>query len=240
VFLDFDGTLAPIVDTPADARPLAGAARLVGRLAERYRRVAVVSGRPVAFLLEQLGDTAGATELVGLYGLERTTPTGSTVTIDEGAARWQETVDAVAAAAEAAAPPGLIVERKGLTVTLHYRQAPALASWAAAFAARQQAGTGLVAHPGKQSWELRPPVPTDKGTVVAELATGLRAVCFVGDDLGDLPAFAVLARLRSRGIDTLGVAVGGPETPPEVLAAADLVVDGPPGVLALLEALDAA
>ena len=79
------------------------------------------------------------------------------------------------------------------------------------------------------SWELRPPVPTDKGTVVAGLAAGLRAVCFVGDDTGDLPAFGVLGQLRAGGVDTLAVAVGGPETPPEVLAAADLVVDGPAG-----------
>ncbi len=45
------------------------------------------------------------------------------------------------------------------------------------------------------SWELRPPVPTDKGTVVTELAAGLAAVCFVGDDTGDLPAFEALRRL---------------------------------------------
>jgi trehalose 6-phosphate phosphatase len=97
----------------------------------------------------------------------------------------------------------------------------------------------LIAHPGKQSWELRPPVPTDKGTVVVELAAGLQAVCFAGDDTGDLSAFAALARLWAEGVETLGVAVGGPETPPEVLDAADLVVDGPAGVLDLLEALAA-
>ena len=120
------------------------------------------------------------------------------------------------------------VERKGLAVTLHFRRRARGRDWAAAFAAAEAARSGLVAHPGKMSWELRPPVPTDKGTVVAELAAGLGAVCFVGDDTGDLPAFEALRRLAAGGVTTLAVAVAGPETPAEVLAAADMVVDGPP------------
>ena len=46
LFCDFDGTLAPIVADPADARPLPGATDVLGVLAGRYRLVAVVSGRP--------------------------------------------------------------------------------------------------------------------------------------------------------------------------------------------------
>ncbi|HSS11457.1 MAG TPA: hypothetical protein VLL25_16350, partial [Acidimicrobiales bacterium] len=85
--------------------------------------------------------------------------------------------------------------------------------------------------------ELRPPVEADKGTVVEELASGLDAVCFIGDDRGDLPAFAALARLAAEGRDTLAIAVNSDEAPTELLAAADVVVDGPSGVLDLLEAL---
>jgi trehalose 6-phosphate phosphatase len=62
-------------------------------------------------------------------------------------------------------------------------------------------------------------------------------VCFVGDDNGDLPAFAALDRLRAGGATTLAVAVAGPETPEAVVAAADVAVDGPAGALALLEVL---
>jgi trehalose 6-phosphate phosphatase len=80
-------------------------------------------------------------------------------------------------------------------------------------------------------------VPTDKGSVVSELAAGLRAVCFVGDDTGDLPAFAALTALRAAGVHTLAVAVSSPETPRQLLDASDLVVDGPAGVLDFLEAL---
>jgi trehalose 6-phosphate phosphatase len=237
IFLDFDGTLAPIVAVPDQARPLPGVASTLDRLALRYCRVAVISGRPLAYLAEHLGEGSGAVELVGLYGLQRQGGTGGPVVAGSEARRWQAAVDAVAAAAEAAAPAGLRVERKGLAVTLHFRQAPELAGWTASFAARQEDASGLIAHPGKQSWELRPPGPTDKGTVVKELARGLRAVCFVGDDMGDLPAFAALTDLRVTGIDTLSVAVGGAETPAEVLAAGDVAVAGPAGVLDLLEAL---
>jgi trehalose 6-phosphate phosphatase len=246
VFVDFDGTLAPIVEDPQDARPVAGAAELLARLAGRFRRVAVISGRPVAYLSDHLAG-AGRTELVGLYGLERLTPGASAeVRVSPEAARWREIVEAVAVTADQRVAEdrerfsGLGVERKGLTVTLHYRRAPALAGWVESFAKTQAAETGLVAHPGKMSMELRPPVGTDKGTVVADLADGLSALCYFGDDIGDIPAFKELARMRALDYATLAVAVrsgAGDETPPEVTAAADIVVDGPEGALEVLRAL---
>jgi trehalose 6-phosphate phosphatase len=190
----------------------------------------------VAYLTSHLAG-AGATELVGLYGMERAAAGTGSVAASPAASRWGPALAAAAEEAEAAAPRGVIVERKGLATTLHYRQAPEHAAWADQFAARQVRGRGLAAHPGKMSVELRPPVPTDKGTVVAELAAGLDAVCFVGDDMGDLPAFSQLARLRTVGVATLAVAVAADETPPQVLAAADLTVDGPPGVARLLDSL---
>ena len=236
VFVDFDGTLAAIVEMPEQARAWPGTSRVLSRLAVRYARVAVISGRPVAFLAAALGDEASGAELVGLYGLERMA-SGRRLPPDPDAGRWQATVTAAAHRAERAAPAGIQVEHKGLAVTIHYRQAPESGGWAATFAAGEAARSGLAAHPGKMSWELRPPTPTDKGSVVAELAVGLNAVCFVGDDTGDLPAFEALRRLAAGGVETVAVAVAGPETPAEVLAAADMVVDGPAGVLALLEVL---
>ena len=77
----------------------------------------------------------------------------------------------------------------------------------------------------------------DKGTVVEALGASLEAVCFLGDDVGDLPAFAALDVLRSRGVHTVKVGVKTAEAPPEVLAHADLVVDGPLGALELLRTL---
>src|SRR5439155_13356044 len=70
IFLDFDGTLSGIVVDPARARPIAGAAEVLHALAERYKTVAVVSGRPLAFLRAHLDLDAGAVKAFGIYGLE--------------------------------------------------------------------------------------------------------------------------------------------------------------------------
>jgi trehalose 6-phosphate phosphatase len=85
------------------------------------------------------------------------------------------------------------------------------------------------------SFELHPPIPADKGTALRELAQGLRAICFLGDDLGDLPAFAELDRLHDEGVATLRVAVRSEEAPPALLEAADVVVEGPEGAHELLQ-----
>ena len=234
VICDFDGTLAPIVDDPAVARPRPGAVELLHRLADRYATVAVVSGRPVAFLAQHLGLAAGGRlKAVGLYGLE---PWGGEAPGDVGT-RWRPVVAEVAAAAEAAAPPGVLVERKGLTVTVHYRTAPEAEAWAGRFAAEQAARTGLVVHPARRSEELRPPVAVDKGTAVAGLVAGLGAACFLGDDQGDLPAFEALDALAATGASVVKVAVASGEAPRALLAAADVVVDGPEGVVELLASL---
>ncbi len=197
----------------------------------------MVSGRPVAYLMTHLAGV-GATELVGLYGMERASRSGA-VEVSPAALAWKADLAAAADEADATAPDGVIVERKGLATTLHYRLAPEQSGWADRFAADQVTRRGVVAHPGKMSVELRPPVTTDKGTVVAELSGGLKAVCFVGDDTGDLPAFSELARLRAGGQSTLAVAVESAETPRRLVEAADLVVDGPGGVASLLDALAA-
>ena len=234
VLTDFDGTVAPIVADPASARLLAGTDVVLAELARRYALVAVISGRPVAFLMDRLGHIPGLV-LSGLYGLERARD-GSVETSPEAGA-WRAAVDEVARAAESAVPDGVGVERKGLSVALHFRTAPDLGGWVEGWAAGQATRTGLVVHPGKMSVELRPPVRSDKGTVVASLAAGLDRVCFLGDDLGDLPAFAALATMAAGGVDTLAVAVDSAETPDELLAAADVVVDGPEGAQSLLVAL---
>ncbi len=232
IFTDFDGTLAPIVSEPSEAAALPGAIDVLRVLAGRYARVAVISGRTAGFLASEFGGVAAVPEgltLVGLYGLERI-EAGRVVPRPE-AAGWLEVVDGVRAAAELAAPPGVLVERKGLAVGLHARRDPARLGWIEAFTAEQVAATGLVASSGKLSFEVRPPLDIDKGTVVDELAAGLGAVCFAGDDTGDLPAFAALARLRAAGTATLAIAARSAESPRGLSEAADLVVEGPPGVL---------
>jgi trehalose 6-phosphate phosphatase len=235
LFLDYDGTLAPIVEDPAQAVPVVGAPRVLAQLADSMGLVAVVSGRPASFLGAVLGAPTGL-RMIGLYGLEEVDTGGGIRTATE-ALPWRAVAAELTAAARQGAPTGVGVEDKGLTLTLHWRSRPEGADWALAFAAEQVARTGMVAQPGRMSVELRPPIDTDKGTVVRELGAGYRHVWCFGDDLGDLPAFAALDTLERRGVATLKVAVVDPEGPDQVAAAADLTVEGPSGALALLEEL---
>lgn len=234
VVTDFDGTLAPIVLDPSAARPLADASEVLGLLGARYARVAVVSGRPAAFLLDRLGPLEGV-RLVGLYGLEWAE--GTTVVEHPDVGRWRDTVAGAVAAAEKEAPAGVTVEPKGLSVTLHVREVPTQGDWALQWAKLESERSGLAIHPARKSVELRPPVPIDKGSVVEEVLEGLHAGCFIGDDLGDLPAFDALDRLESRGLVGVRVAVRSAEAPPELLRRADVTLDGPEGALALLRDL---
>jgi len=232
VLLDFDGTLAPIVADPALARPLPGAVATLADLARRFLLVGVVSGRPGSFLAEHL--PAPGVQRWGSYGVERVRG-DATVETAPGAARWGSVVAGVVRRARLGAPAGVGVEDKGFSVTLHVRGAPEAAGWAQAFAEREAGATGLAVHAARMSVELRPPLAIDKGTVVADVVglAGVRAAMFIGDDRGDLPAFRALD-----GVPTaLRVAVASPELPPELAAAADLVVGGPSGVLELLRAL---
>lgn len=232
VLTDFDGTLAPIVDDPAAAVPLPDAVEVLHRLADRYAVVGVVSGRPVDHLIRVLGDGLW---LSGLYGLE-TSDRGRRVEA-AGAAQWRAVVEG--SVARAVAEHGDAVEPKGLSLTLHFRTRPdreqAMRTWAGEEAAR----SGLVVRSAKASLELHPPLHADKGTVVEAAAAGLAAVCFLGDDVGDLPAFDALDRLAASGVHVVRVAVSTSEAPAELLGRADVVVEGPAGALAVLERLAA-
>ena len=235
IVTDFDGTLSPIVEDPEAARPLPGVIDALHDLAARFGRVAVVSGRPVAFLRDrlELADRPPSRLFVsGLYGIEW---------LEDGEARVHETAQAFAAAvaeaadrAEAAAPAGVYVERKGYSVTVHVRNAPDQLDWARSWSEATSHTTGLALHGGRMSFELRPPIEVDKGTVVDAVIQGSSAACFLGDDLGDLPAFDALDRLRAAaGAATVRVGVRSAEAPAELLERADVVVDGPEGSLAL-------
>lgn len=235
LFLDFDGTLAPIVEDPATARPLAGVPELLARLGARLDVVAVVSGRPLEYLEGAIGRPRGV-HLAGLYGMEEVGSDG-VLRRDEGAEAWRGTVETVTTELLGAAPPGIGVEPKGLSVTLHWRRAPEQEGWAHEAVASAVARTGLEARPGRMSFELRPPVAVDKGAVVARLGAGHGVVGCFGDDLGDIPAFEAVAALGRSGATTVTVVVVDAESAPEVVAMADLVVDGPGAAVALLEAI---
>jgi trehalose 6-phosphate phosphatase len=232
VVLDYDGTLSPIVADAADALPQEGVPDLLARLRDRVGLVAVVSGRPIDFLAPLLPP---GLVLAGLYGLELAVDDQRLDHPQSG--NWREVIDDVAGRAEIRGPVGVGVERKGLSLTLHYRTVPEQEAATAAYAAEEAHRSGLVARPARMSWELHPPIEVDKGTAVIDLADDFAAVAFAGDDVGDLPGFDALDELADRGVATLRIAVDSPEAPPELLERADIVVDGPQGLVTLLESL---
>ena len=235
VLVDFDGSISAIVDDPAVARVLPPARDALARLIGVVATVAVVSGRPVEFLARAI-DVPGLT-LVGQYGLERMVD-GKAV-VDPGAEPY---LDAVASAADEVEHelPDLHVERKaGIAVTVHWRTAPERERDAVRVVDRIARHHGLAVYPTKMAREVRPPVPADKGTAVEALVDGAANACFAGDDRGDLDAFAALARLEAAGRleHAVRIAVGSAEAPPELIAQAELVVDGPAGLVSVLEEL---
>ena len=239
VVTDFDGTLASIVEDPPSARPLDGVPGLLHRLAQSFGVVAVVSGRPASFLAEHLRVPSDATlptdrlHLIGLYGLESIGPDGSVVLV-EAAAAWLPVVADTARRIRAAAPDGVLVEVKGAAVTVHWRPFPEAEGWILDQVAEESSKTGLTVHLARRSVELRPPLSIDKGTVLRRLTDGCTAACFLGDDVGDIPAFVELARRGAEGLTTVGVAVIDEETDPEVAASADLSVTSPHGAVGVL------
>jgi trehalose 6-phosphate phosphatase len=230
ILTDFDGTLSPIVEDWMGAVPLPETCAVLDGLATRYALVGVISGRPVAYLQQHLGTRL---RLDGLYGLESLVDGEhrSVVEVEEWRPKVQRAVD------DAESRFGTLVEDKGLSMTVHFRTRPEAEAEVRSWAAREQKRTGLELRTAKASVELHPPVHIDKGAVVEEAVAGLDAVCFLGDDVGDLPAFAALDRLRARGVHTVKIGVRTAESPPAVLDASDVLVEGPIGALELLKTL---
>ena len=240
--LDYDGTLAPIVPDPDAARPLEGAVELLGRLAARAAAVALISGRPAEFLAAQA--SVPGIRYLGLYGLEEIRD--GQVLVDPALTAAEPAVrKALAEVREnpAVRASGAYVEDKGHAVGIHLRRIADPERWAEPVAAAARgiaAASGLEVQPGRLVWELRPAVHSDKGDAVRKVvaSSGAAALLVAGDDLGDLPAFAAAADLASRaGLEAVRVAVASPESPAELLARADLTVEGPEGLRALLEGL---
>ncbi|MGW0995138.1 trehalose-phosphatase [Streptomyces sp. NPDC002520] len=247
IALDFDGTLAPIVADPEQARAHPDAVPALAALAPKVASVAVVTGRPAGVAVRHGG-------FAGVPGLDHLTVLGH-----YGAERWDAVTGTVTAppphpgvAAVRAELPGVLdsvgawhgtwIEEKGRALAVHTRRAEdpqaafeALRAPLADLATRH----GLIVEPGRMVLELRPP-GMDKGIALLDhaRATGAESVLYAGDDLGDLPAYAAVDKLRSDGVPGLLVCSGSTEVT-ELAERADLVVDGPGGVVSLLRNLAA-
>jgi trehalose 6-phosphate phosphatase len=244
IAIDFDGTLAPIVPDPDQARAHPDVVPALAALAPKVAAIAVITGRPASVAVRHGG-------FAGVPGLEHLVVLGH-----YGAERW----DAVTGTVSAPAPhpgvatvraelPGVLaesnlwhdtyIEEKGRAVAVHTRRAQdpqaafeTLREPLAELAARH----GLIVEPGRMVLELRPP-GVDKGVALTEYVreVGAESVLYAGDDLGDLPAFAAVEKLRSDGVPGLLVAADTVVT--ELADRADLLVEGPAELAAFFSAL---
>lgn len=244
VALDFDGTLSPIVSDPDTSRLAPGGLAALQRLSAVVGQVAVLTGRP-AEVVVRLGGLDAVPGLIveGQYGQEKWRD--GTLHVPEAPPGIAEVRAALPGlVAEVTGAPvstgGAWIEDKGLAVVVHTRRAPdpdgALAALTGPVEALA-AAHGLHVAPGRYVLEVRKS-GEDKGRtlhrLVEEFDPGV--VLFAGDDVGDLPAFETVERLRAEGRPGLRVCSGSTEAP-AVAGHADLVVDGPPAVVELLAAL---
>lgn len=244
VSLDFDGTLAPIVDDPEQAYADRAAVEALGRLAMRVRAVVVITGRPVRTAVRLGGFDSvrglGTMVVLGQYGVERWNAEGNDyvlppepseiIAVTEGLPRLLAELELGEAR----------IEHKGRAVGVHTRTLPdpeaafaRLAEPIRTLAARH----GLRVEPGKQVWEIRAP-GMDKGAALRSFVSevGGRQVIFAGDDLGDLPAFEAVRQLRDEGTEGLLVCSASYEED-ALVKISDVILDGPTGVAGWLTEL---
>ncbi len=203
LFLDLDGTLAPIAARPQDVLPDPRRTGLLQQLAQKLdNRLAVVSGRTLTDVDRILEGRVSS--VAAVHGLIRRDPGGRIF----GTSPHSRLGDAVHALREfATRDAGLIVEEKaGLSVALHFRLAHRHAAAARACAHDLAAQTGLFLQEGDMVEELRTPGASKGDSVRAFMAQMPFAVArpvFVGDDATDEDGFAA-----ARDLGGFGVRVG--------------------------------
>jgi trehalose 6-phosphate phosphatase len=239
IFTDIDGTLAPIVPTPDMSEVSAELKELLGRLSERYLLVAGISGRKT----EDALDLVGLADVVyfGNHGFE-ILRNGEVEVTPEALPYLEKVQELENNARRELEPLGAFVEEKGITASVHYRNAPPeVGERSVDFVKREGERLGLRITVGRGVVEARPPIRADKGTAVRALVEEYRPerAMFLGDDTTDLDAFRELVELREEGAlrEILRVGVASEEGPPEITEEADIVVDGVDGVDEVLRAL---
>ena len=223
LLLDYDGTLAPIAPRPDLATLPPAARQALLRLARRERyTLGLVSGRGLADLTEMVG--LPGLIYAGNHGLEIRGPEPELELelelnfVHPEAARLRPELDAllVGLKERLAGYDGVLVEGKGLTLSVHYRLTPeelrgeVHAGFDAVVAPAQEAGRVRVTR-GKEVLEVRPNVAWDKGRAIARIAESFPAgtlAVFFGDDLTDEDGFAAV-----HALDGISVFVGAARQP---------------------------
>ncbi len=234
---DIDGTLSPIAPTPDEARIYPGVLPLLEQ-AKKYAHIAILTGRSIddgAAMLNVDGLT-----YIGTHGLEWSDglPWLHPVEIVPEALAYHESGKYLLDLVEQhlSELPGVIVQRKRIGGTIHYRLAPDPVK-------TREKILSLLEQPaqqvhmklseGKLAVEIRVPLPVHKGWAIRTFLERhhLKAIVFAGDDRTDLDAVQEIGRMRAEGIAAFSIAVQHHDTLPELLAQADIVVQEVPGMV---------
>jgi trehalose 6-phosphate phosphatase len=239
VLTDIDGVLAPIVPTPDMSEVPEELRDLLRRLSERCRVVAGISGRSAEDALRLVG----LEELVyyGNHGFEILRD-GEVEIIPEAKPYKEKIEELEHKAREELEPLGAFVEEKGITASIHYRNASyEVGERCKEFVKREGERLGLRITVGRGVVEARPPIRADKGTAIRKLVEEYepQKALFIGDDTTDLDAFRELEKLHAEGVlkEILRIGVESDEGPPEIVSEADIIVEGTEGVGRVLRAL---
>jgi trehalose 6-phosphate phosphatase len=233
---DVDGTISPIVDRPDAARVTPRCRELLQALQRHLALVAVISGR-AAQDVQAMVDLAGV-QVVGNHGLEWWCD--GQVEIAPAVAAYRPALEAAAATVHTHLVPGMFVEDKGATLSIHYRRTADPAATADRLAALLPEIAGehnLKIFRGNMIFELRPPVGIDKGSAFRQLVEKhqLDAALYLGDDTTDVDALRMARRLRdSATCYALGLGVESDHMPPALRDQADLLLSGVQDVEAFL------
>src|SRR5919199_6739655 len=239
VLTDIDGTLAPIVPTPDKSEVSEELKGLLRQLSVQYLLVAGISGRKT----EDAFDLIGLADVVyfGNHGFEILRD-GDVEVIPEALPYFEKVQELERLAREELAPQGAYVEEKGITASIHYRNAPReVGERCVEFVKREGERLGLRITVGRGVVEARPPIKADKGTAVRTLVEQYHPdrAMFIGDDTTDLDAFRELEKLREEGRlkEILRIGVASDEGPQQIVSEADIFVEGVEGVGELLQEL---
>jgi len=233
VITDVDGTISPIVDQPDAAQVTPRSRELLTRLEQHLALVAVVSGRAAADVRERVG--IPSLVYVGNHGMERWVNDG--VEVPQAISSYRPQMEVVRDTLREKKLPGMMIEDKVVTLSVHYRNTEQPENAANKFRPLVQAISdkhGLSVHEGRMIFEVRPPLEVNKGTAFKTLIEDyqLDAAFYIGDDVTDVDALKMARHLREAGTcAAMGVGVeSADDTPESVRQESDFLVDGVAGV----------
>lgn len=229
---DLDGTLAPIVKRPQDARVPPTTLAVLDRLAQRVT-VAVVTGRDLNTARRMV--PCEGVLVIGSHGLEASFDSPFLPDVDRLrlAAALEEAEQRVL---EAAPSVYLHIERKAISTAFHYRTAPELEPLIRK--ALTPLPEGLRLREGRMVLEVLPDAKGGKDAALRALVdhVGANSILTLGDDLTDVAMFRAALSFRERGkVVVIGGVSGGPETPPAIAELSDFLLHSPDEVLEALQ-----